>query len=355
MIKEYKPFTEETLDDALSVVRERFPRSAEVVVRKVLRNPLRSIDSDAGIVGYRDGKPVCFQAHMIRRLYFGQAEVFGGVGGLTCKVNKGCPLSVMLETIDRACYRANEQLLFGNSCCAATAEMDEGTGSFPGPATCSRSLWRPIRFWDCLWYVVRRKIFKMPIPDWPKGDLGTGRNFESRMGDLCVKREGQITPDFFDALMADYLTTNRGLVSSRSAEEIEWMYGDKLRDDRALLLCARRNGRPTGYIMVGSDHCLRRWVILDWFAVRNDLRCLEELLKSTCRFLRRYTPAFMIETRGFPSFVQPVLKKYLSFTQQRGNNYFSWYVLPQYERECRAVADSAESWFFGPYDGDLHM
>lgn len=39
MIKEYKPFVQETLCDALALVSEQFPKNALDITRQALRNP----------------------------------------------------------------------------------------------------------------------------------------------------------------------------------------------------------------------------------------------------------------------------------------------------------------------------
>jgi len=357
MTKTYKPFTEETLDDALAVIRERFPPSAVDIAKKVLANPLRKLCPDAGTIGYRDGRPVCFQATMLRRLYYGKKEIFGQVGGLTCKVLKGCPLSVMLETIERAeMPRLDISIFYGNSCCAATANMDQSQGGCQGPDSCARSLWRPVRPLSCLLYVVRRKLLKRDVPNWPAFDTRQSADFSMAVGDLCITREMNVQSSFFDVLMTDYLQWNEGLVSSRTAAEVDWMFGSRIASGQAVLLCARRDETPVGYILVGSDEAARRWRILDWFSVGNAGLVLDALLASASRFIRQETPGFMLEVRGFPDFSQEILRRHLPFTQQRGVNFFAW-GSPVASLTTAVLQDGAEKkgWFFSPYDGDLVM
>ena len=357
MIKEYKSFTEETLDDALTVIRDRFSPAAVEIARKVLRNPLRKLCPDAGTVGYRDGRPVCFQATMLRRLYYGKKEIFGQVGGLTCKVKKGCPLSVMLETIERAEKpRLDVTISFGNSCCASTANMDKCKGGVVGPESCSHSLWCPIRPLNCLWYVLRRKALKLDVPRWAPYDTRVTSRYEQTIEGLSIRRESVVSSSFFDTMMSQLLDQNEGLVCSRSAEEVDWMFGSRIMSGQAVLLCAYRAAVPAGYIIVGSDETARRWRILDWIAVRNDEGVLEALLKVAKRFLRQHTPGFMLEVRGFPAFAQTLLRRHLPFVQQRGVNFFTWSFLPERGSEVfRGSVYSTRSWFFGPYDGDLVM
>ena len=357
MIKEYKPFTEETLDDALSVIRERFPPSAEEIARKVLRNPLRKLCSDAGTIGYRDGRPVCFQANMLRRFYFGTKPVLGVAGGLVCKALKGCPLSMLMEVIDRSSNpRAGAAFTFGNSCCSSTADMYDNGGANAGCPSCARELWRPVRIVGCLGYVFRRKILRRPVPTWSAFNTLTCPAFDVHDEDLSICRALDVRTDFFDTLMTDYLTTNEGVVASRTEDEVAWMFEDKIKDGRAVLLCATQGQKPVGYIVFGSDEAARRWMLMDWFARNNDFSVLSKLLKVACTFLRKNTPAIIFETRGFPSFAQPILKRYLPFIQQKGVNFFTWSFLPNREIEgFKAAAYTDKSWFFGPYDGDLVM
>jgi len=358
MTKTIKPFCEETLDDALDLVEARFGRGACAQARKILRNPLRKLCADAGAIGYRDGRPVCFQSAMLRRCYFGKKELLAVVGGMTCKVEKGCPASLLLETIARAeAPRLGSALNFGNSCCQATASLDEEGGGSRGPESCTRYLWRAIRPLACLSYAVRRKVLKASVPKWPAfNTLGT---IDFSFSDECwtVRRNGIGDLAFLTPLMRRYLAFNKGFVCSRTEEEVVWMYGERIANGQAVVLSAADSaGEAQGFIIFGSNAAARRWIVMDWFAIRNDVRCLEVLLKAACRFLKLQTPAMMLEAGGFPTLVQPILQKYLPYVRETGVNAFSWGTADEaLKMQLERTLDASESWFFGPYDGDLCM
>ena len=358
MIKTCRAFAEDTLQDALELVEARFGIGACAQVRTILRNPLRVKCRDAGAIGYRDGRPVCFQAAMLRRCHLRKKEILSIVGGMTCKVEKGCPASLLFETIDRASEsRAGSVMGFGNSCCRATAAMDEESGGVCGPQSCTRYLWRAIRPLSCLSYFIRRKILKGRVPSWPAFNTLGKMDFQWTWKGWTVRRMGVESLQFLTPLMRRYLEFSEGFVCSRTEEEVVWMYGERIASGQAVVLAAADDqGQIQGYIIIGTNSTARRWMVMDWFAVRNHVGCLETLLKSAGVFLKRHTPAMMLEASGFATFIQPVLRKYLPHVRETGVNAFSWGTSDDNLKETlKGVLDTPQSWFFGPYDGDLCM
>ena len=123
-----------------------------------------------------------------------------------------------------------------------------------------------------------------------------------------------------------------------------------------MLLGAFKDGKPVGYIVARSKQDAKRWQILDWFAIGNSLKTLEPLLAELCRFLKRRTSAMMLESIGFPTSVQPILKRYLPYERQTGHNAFSWCSSnKEFQEGVLPIIDTPKSWFFGPYDGDECM
>ena len=350
MIKEYKPFTEETLADALKVVGERFAPPAIEMTKRILRNPLRKVCADAGTIGYRDGRPVAFQAAMLRRLYFGRKPILGVVGGMTCKVKKACPLSVLLETIDRAAApRAGSVMNFGNTCGMETSQMDEAGGGHVGPESCHGYLWKAIRPLKLLAYLLRTKVLKCKCVD--EKDYRCEVDFHKRAGEIEIKRLREVSPSFFDVLMAEYLKTNEGLVCSRSAEEIDWIFGDRIRSGKCVVLAAYKASAPIGYIIL-TTHGGKFWGCGDLFALRNDANITRLMIKTACKFLR-CTPAIIFKLRGFSSSIRSTLISILPHFRREPFNAFSWSLYDKsLEQSLLPVIDTSGSWFFGPYDGD---
>lgn len=311
----------------------------------------------SGAIGYKNGEPVAFQMQMPRLLYCYQEQLKGLVGGMTCKALTGCLLSVLLETIDRSCSFAGlNTVSFGNSCCSETAQMDEANDGMVGPESCTRFLWRVVRPLECLAYFICRKIFKAGLPHWKEFSTLSNADYEVKRGDLSIRRLMEIKPEFFDVLIAEYIKTNKGLVCSRTAEEVEWIFGERVKNGLCVLLGAFKDGNPVGYIIARSKPDAKRWEIMDWFALKNSSKILEPLLAELCNFLKRKTPAMMLEVICFPTVVQSILKCYLPHERQTGHNVFSWGSSNKEFRESvLPIIDMPNSWFFGPYDGDECM
>lgn len=345
---EVKELVEESLADAERVIRARFGESGVSVVRAFMRNPARKEWPAAGYIAYCNGVPQAFEGLMLRRMFLSGEPVVGKVGGLTCAIpdaDEDAFVEVRLQN-NRNC--AGCSVYFGNSQNANTAYLTRKSKNMhPGPESCSRYLWRMVRPFACFVYLLRRKVLKQPVPDWPAFDTLRSRDFPGRLVEGFTA--------FFDRLTARCVASNEGLLCSRSGEEIDWLFGERIRDGRSVVLGTSDAEGPTGAIIVGGDRTARRFMIQDWIAVGNDLRTLEELLRLACRFVKDCTPAMMLETMGFPSFAQPLLKRYLPHERRMGNNFFSWSCAKPLRERLEAIVDTPKSWFFGPYDGDLVM
>ena len=283
MKKSYKSFMLDTRGDAFELIRDRFGESGCGVAEKVLQNPAHKGGVPCGCIGYKDDRPVCMQAEMLRTMYVGTEKMNGLVGGLTCKVKQGCPLSILLETISRS-FDVNVDYLitFGNSCCGETSDLIESDGGMSGPKTCTRYLWRAIRPLECAMYFIRRKLLKGDVPQWKEFSTLSSLGFEKEYAGLVIRRLVEVKSTFFDALMSEYVKTNEGVVCSRTAEEIEWIFGEHIKNGQCVLLAAFDVGKPVGYIIIKVSRTAKRCLIYDWFALNNNENILEVLL-SSCR------------------------------------------------------------------------
>ena len=354
---EYKSFTQATLGDALALVRERFPEHAQEMTRQALRNPCLKPSMGSGMIGYRDGRPVALQLGMPRKVYCGQNQIRGLVGGTTCKALKGCPLSVLLETIDRANDCGDEDTLaFGNTCCSATSQMDEASGGNIGPISCTYYKYAVIRPFAFVAYVFRRKVLKLAIPNW-KDALPRDKKWSRQCGMIEVRRELSLDRASLASFWSRYLQTNKGVVLSRTPEELEWLFSARLKTSRSVFLGAFCGGECIGYIILTAETpAARRWAIGDLIAIQNDEEIIDELLVSAKHFLRRCTPAFLFETMGFPMYVQKTFHRRMPFKRAAVCNYFAYSFSTENLRDRYSeLLSSQDSWFFGPYDGDMCM
>ena len=359
---ETRPLSELNYNDAKSVVLNRFDEGAVRILDQIMRNPQRKICPDAGDIVYDEGVPVCFQTVMLRRVYLKAREVFGVVNGLTC-LKKGAPPEAYIDLrIASRKPRGGSMFGFGNSqnqessFAAHRLAIKKNATLFEGPTSCTRLLWLAVRPIECAMYFFRRKIVKASLPRWKEFSTLSSVDYEVRRGDIEIRRLKEVKPEFFDVLMSRYIETNEGLVCSRTAEEIEWIFGERISSGQCVLLGAFKGGKPVGYIIARSRPDAKRWQILDWFAIENDPLMLEPLLSELCIFLKRKTPAMMLESIGFPMWVQPLLTRYLPHKLELGHNAFSWGSGDKEFRESAlSIINSPKSWFFGPYDGDECM
>lgn len=353
---EVHSLTDETRSDAAAVVLDRFPKGALAVLDKIMRNPARGVHAGAGAIVYDDNRPVCFEAMILRRLYWGAQFIWGCVGGMTC-IKRGAAPEALID-LKRAIRTPTEwnRISFANSQNAESAYITrKNKHRVEGPESCTRYLWRAVRPLACLAYFLRRKVLKAAMPAWKGFSTLGSAGFETKCGGLTIRRVMEVKPEFYDVLMKRYLETNKGLVCSRTAEEIEWIFGDRIRNGQIVVLGAFDAVGPVGYVLLNGGAWAKRWAIHDWFAVRNDLATLESLLDVACHFLKKKTPAMMLEVKGFPPFVQPLLRRYLSHVRQIGHNVFSCGSKePELREQLRKmVAGELPCWFFGPYDGDI--
>lgn len=354
-----KTLTESNLDDAKSVIRDRFDESCFALLEKELRNPGLRLYPEAGDIVYDDdGTPIAFQANMPRRVFLGQKEFVGMVGGMTCR-KKDSPAESYIDLRVAANRHFKNGLLgFGNTCCRETASAQgrivkkRNSLACNPPLSYSRlriGLIRPIR---AAIDVVLRKIRRGSQTAWPVFSTLDSVDFTFESDGILFRRAMGFSADFFDRLMESYLQTNKGLFCSRTAEELRWAFQDGISSGRNVLICAFENDAPVGYIIVKMDFERRRCQVGDWFARENDLRLLEALVKAAKRFLRQHTPVLAIETFGFPTFVQPIIERHFPIKRELGHNMFAWAVSREMRDEVLKIADTSESWFFGPYDGD---
>ena len=358
---EVKPLTEETFLDAEQVVRSRFPESAIAILNKVMRNPMRKVCVEAGDIAYEDGRPVAFQALSGRSMFLGRESFRGNVGGMTV-IREGASVEAMIDVRAAACKdRIGNKMGFGNTLCKVTEKMSRRAKDTLGPESCCFWCFRVIRPLDFGWYCFLRKVLKRPVPNWKKFESLTAKSFRCCDGICVVERILSFDPRF-DDFWARYVQGNEGLVCSRTAEELNWIFGEEVRDGRAVVLGLSEDEKLNGYIILkdggGSG---RRWQLIDWVALGNDMGRLDALLSAGCRFLRQRTPAMLFESIGFPMFIQDVIRRHLPFRRFAGNNFFSYgYRKPKtlgkkFAEKCETVINTEKSWFFGPYDGDMCM
>ena len=316
------PYTIDTKAAAFDVIRDRFSEAACPMADKYLSNPL-GCPSGAGDIAYENDIPVGFQAAILRRLYRRSRPILGIVGGMLAMKEKASP--VLLMTLMKASIapRDGSIFFFANTANETSMKMNRMLGVREmGPGTCERIRFAPV-FW------LRGVKWMLPEPH--------------------ARRLMSFTPEVFDAFWEHYLASNKGLVSSRSATELAWVFGDRLSSGEVVLLGEFQGETLLGYIVLKFSRRGRRCAIADWIAINDDPKVLDSLLVSAIRFLRRESSAFVLESIGFPQKVELILRRRLPFVRHCPNNSFLW------KSHEKGLDIPSDSWFYGPYDGDRCM
>ena len=315
-------FKEENKADAFAVIQARFSSHSCRRAEKYLQNPFLS-SGGAGDIAYMQGKPVGFQAAIRRKLFLGKEPLWGVVGGMLAMYESAPP--VLLVNLMKASIasRDGSSFFYANTANFASMKMNRMLGvKGTGPSLCERIIFGIVYVPKWLKWICRRPH---------------------------ARRLSVIDAKVFDDFWNRYRETNDGLVSSRSAEELKWIFGDRLESGEIVILGEFSGDTLVGYVALKSSCRGKRWIIADWIAVKNNAEILSSLVQSAVRFLRRQCGPVLLETIGFPDFAEPILKRCLWFSRKAKNNTFIWKFLDE------RMTIPPGSWFFGPYDGDRCM
>lgn len=326
MTEALKPFTEDTLPDADAITRRMFGASCLSILKRILANPLRRTRHDsAGDVVYLDGRAMGFQATIARTLHF-NGTPFVGIAGSTLAMHpEANPVSLMHLMKASIAPRSGGKMFYANTSNPTSMKMNRMLGvKGRGPDSCAR-----IRF---------------ALTWWPSG-------FRWLAPPPKAKRMRKIDVAEMDDFWNRYLATSKGLVSSRTGDELAWIFGDALEEGVAVMLGAHRKGSLAGYVVFKYTHGGRRAMLMDWIALRDDSQVLDALLASAVRHVRKHSSAFALESIGFNERVQPILRKHLPFCRKAPNNSFI-YQTTDANLAKTMQPNPVEDWFFGPYDGD---
>lgn len=352
---EYAVYDERTREAVLALARARFAPSAEHDIDRLLANPLRAERPAAGDVVLVDGRAVCFQALIARQVHLGQEVLRGHAGGSFVKAEKGCPAEALLGVVNLEQSNAGlSDLAMGNTCISRVAALSKALGKKAGPDS-----WKTVRFAVLRPFLLAalifwRKVLKREQPAVaPLGPTKPGRRYAQK-GGLVVRRDAVLDKSALDAFWRRYLSTNRGLVLSRTSAELDWLFGEGVAAGTTAFLSLRRGESVEGYVVVRRMRTSpRRWQVVDLITLDDDVGRLDLLLWGAKRFLRREAGAIMLEATGFPDRVQPLLRQAFPFERKLAHNPFVWRA-PRPETSSRIIAalQAQEGWFFGPYDGD---
>lgn len=353
MASEVQKFTSDNLLLVKELVSEMFSPESFQVVEQALENPVLKDypDVSPGELVVQDGKPVAFRMAILRRLYFGKRSILGVVGSTLCS-KKGTHGVLLLSLLKKNVgSRGGSEFFFTNTSCEASGKLNRAVGvKGQGPASSANDHVSVVRQISTAVYLLR-KVLKLgkrnvPIPS-------VTSDFSVYTHGVIIKRVNQINQRAVDDFWQRYLISNKGLVCSRTGAEVQWMFGKRIKDGTVVMLQAQKNEKLVGYVMLrfGTDGVVR---IMDIIAIDNEHYVLKALLKGTRIFIRQSTRHFLLKIAGYPPGHSDVFEEMFTFKRPFGYNP----CLYKFEKGCEidfAQMISKDSWFFGPYDGDLAM
>ena len=356
---EIKPFDEATMDDAKNVAEAMFSNRVFSVLEKMLTNPLRRElgVSAAGEIVYQDGKPVAFQGAIVRRLYLGKEPFVGVVGSTLCARPETSPvlLAKLMRTTIRP--RGSGALYFANTAIPASSRMNRLLGvKGKTPESCAGVDFAVFKWGEFLNFALKGRLlrFVSVVLDFI-GKLGDTFWMKRRRTDMNGRLETDIGEAFSD-FWKSYLEGNVGVVASRTQGELRWMFEDALAGGKIVVISLRdAEDMIHGYIaakVLGSNR--KRWMIVDWIALRDDESVLSDLLYCLIDHLKKIEGVAWLESVGFPMSIRMTLKRFLPFRRKLRESVF---VYKAFDKKVEdALADpSARNWFWGGYDGDRCM
>ncbi len=354
---EIRYFDEKNLDDVLDIVRDRFRESACQQVRKLLDNPMRRICPETGDVAYENGRPVVFQAAIPRRGYVRNKPFLGIASALLVSKRGTSPVS-LIELMERSSVPKRESVvIFSNTAISVSMKLGQMLGDDgEGCPSCGIVRFAVLRWGGFANFCLHGRLpsFFVHLINW-LGILARPlffRRKRSRTVGICLQA---FEPRRFDTFWAEYLKNNDGVILSRTAEELDWMFGEDVTTGRNLLFAREDGDRLCGYIVIRAMNPERtRWMVADWIALGNDRDVLSDLLRDAIRGLRKVASAAFLECIGFRMDVQDVIHRHLPFSRRAPNNSSTYNAHTPEMKQALESADRS-GWFFGPYDGDRCM
>lgn len=350
-------FDEETLDDVLVIVRDRFSESACQQVRKLLGNPMRRICPETGDVAYEDGRAVVFQAAIPRRGYVRDKPFLGIANALLASKRGTSPVSLIELLESAAVPKHGTAVVFSNTAIPVSMKLGRMLGvDGEGCPSCGVVRFAVLRWGDFINFCLHGHMPSLLVClcNW-LGCLVRPLFFRRQRSKTAGVRLRAFDQKLFDEFWTEYLKQNDGVVLSRTAEELEWMFGEDIATGRNLLFAREDGDHLRGYIVVRAMNKDRtRWMVADWIALANDRDVLSDLLRDAVRGLYHTTSAAFLECVGFRMDVQDVIHRHLPFSRQAPNNSSSYNAHTHEIKQALEMADRS-GWFFGPYDGDRCM
>jgi len=349
-----RPYDEGTAADFKQLFTDRFPGGDSEILDVFLSNPARAAHPACGTVAYSDAGDVIAIQGLIPRVAFQRQERILVANAVAMAVKKDVDRSFFTAYLTASVGGSGSDLLFGNTAIPGSRRrLQAASGVVDGPASCAEIREQDVRSSGFVARAFRKVLAKAGLSR--TRNLPTADEAVIDRGDLTLTRECEIDDQRFNDFWTHYLKDNDGLVSSRTAEELRWMFAKGLAAGDTVLLTARAFGRLAGYVFCRrTDETGACWRIVDMIAIGNDERILAALVDGMTAFLRRRTPATCLQVTGFPTWVQPLLKRLFPRSATFGFNKCIWTPLTDRAKSlCGDWVNAPNGWYGCPYDGDM--
>lgn len=350
-----RPYDENTADDFRRLFVERFPGGNVALLDTFLSNPARKDHPSTGSIAYDDDGTVKAILGIVPRIaYLGQRRMLMA-NGVAISVRKDANRDFFSGFIHDSILAQGADMYFVNTAIPPSRKRtaDALPGLADGPDSCAEIRERSVRGSGILARLLRK------VRGLTGGEGGAAQlesaPYRTEIGGLMLSRETTIDERDFDAFWNRYLETNEGLVSSRTADELRWVFGKGLATGEIVLLTARRDGELLGYAFCRrTDETAACWRIVDLIALKNDENVLVALVEAATDFLRRRTPATCLQVTGFPAWVQPLLGRLFPESSSFGFNKCVWACLKDETKTLLGGwVNAKDGWYGCPYDGDM--
>ena len=360
-----RPITRADIPKVIELLYSEF-RYSEATVTRLFENPdLRMgtagelptgfvLEEDGQIIGYHDAFP--------REIYYKQTPYKALYRG-SLYIEKShldhahLPMLFFTELKQDWC-----DLFVVNSANEQGGRANKAFRFKPGPESCAGVRLRIFSYSRTLLYGTSKskRLSRVPRPIRTAGCymlggfwrlanfFGSGR-LPKEKTNLTPRRIDAITDGVFQPFWDELLKTNRGVLTSRRPDVLRWTFNYGLETGRKVILGRFDGEKLRGYIvlrMVTTRDGFPRVRVNDWIAADNDEAVLGDLLRDAVGFVRKEKKGILLQMTGFPESVQPLIRQYLPAYRAKPNAFY-------YKAKNRELAEHlADSWFFGPYDGD---
>lgn len=350
-----KSYDESTAADFRKLFVERFPDGDASILGIFLSDPARREHPSCGSIAFDYNGSVKAILGLLPRIVFYGQHPMRTLNGVAIAVRKDADRNFFPGFIRDAITSDGADMFFVNTAIPPSRKRVMSTlDVFDGPSSCAEIRERTLRGAGLAARAVKKLLAKLGIARTPIALPVTDEVVVSRDG-LVLSRENKIADQDFNSFWSAYLKGNDGLVSSRTAEELRWVFGSGLESGEIVLLTARKNGALQGYAFCRcTDETATCWRVVDLIALENDAKILESLIEGASQFLRTCTPALYLQITGYPTWVQPLLKRLFPKSSSFGFNKCIWTCLNDNAKAlCGDWVNSKGGWYGCPYDGDM--